>query len=478
MPARVLVVDDLLPNVKLLEAKLKSEFYRVSTAQSGAEAIEKIEKESPDVILLDVMMPDMDGFETCRRIKASRIGADIPIVMVTALSDIQDRVQGLNAGADDFLTKPINDLALFARIRSLVRLKNMTDELKLRDQTGEQFGGIVEVDNSAINTIEGARILLVDDDKSQALQVQTKLQEMGAQVSVIPDPPAAVESTEIVDYDLIMVSTHLTTDDGLHLCAHFRSQDKTRNTPLLIIIEEDDGDLMIKGLDMGINDYLIAPIDSNEVVARVRIQVRRKKFKDALQAKGKQSLDMAIRDGITNVFNRRYFDIHIEKMLASSLASAKPLSLMLLDIDHFKMVNDTYGHQSGDEVLKQLPQRVARCVRPTDLFARYGGEEFVVLLPDTSIQNAAVIAERIRKSIDQESFHIPVEPGALHKTISIGVTLLEDGDTVKTMLERADKALYHVKNTGRNKVAVITKTPMKKSDTVTRAMDIEPGKKG
>ncbi len=461
MPARILVVDDLLPNIKLLEAKLKNEFYRVATAQSGAEALEKIKKEPPDVILLDVMMPEMDGFETCRRIKSDPISSDIPVIMVTALSDVEDRVHGLNAGADDFLTKPINDLALFARIRSLVRLKSMTDELKLRDKTGEQFG-IAESGDVIMSDIRGSKILMIDDDVSQAMQVKTKLQEIGGEVIVISDPAAAVESTETVDYDLIMVSTQLATDDGLHLCTHFRSQDKTRHTPLLIIIEESDTDLLVKGLDMGINDYLITPIDSNEVVARVKIQIRRKRFQDALQDKGRKSLDMAIKDGLTNVFNRRYFDIHAEKMLANSFSSGKPLAMMLLDIDHFKMVNDTYGHQSGDEILKQLPLRVARCIRPTDLFARYGGEEFVIVMQDSTIQNAASVAERIRKAMDAEDFTIPAEPGTLHKTLSIGVTYSEAGDTVKTMLERADKALYHVKNTGRNKVAVITKTPIKK----------------
>lgn len=461
MPARILVVDDLLPNIKLLEAKLKSEFYRVTTAQSGAEALEKIKKEAPDVILLDVMMPEMDGFETCKLIKSDPISSDIPVVMVTALSDVEDRVHGLNAGADDFLTKPINDLALFARIRSLVRLKSMTDELKLRDQTGEQFG-ISEASNEGMSDVSGSNILIIDDDASQASQISAKLKEYGAQVTLIADPAEAVESSEVVDYDLIMVSTQLATDDGLHLCAHFRSQDRTRNIPLLIIIEETDTDLLIKGLDMGINDYLITPIDSNEVIARVKIQVRRKKFQDALQAKGKQSLDMAIKDGLTGIFNRRYFDIHMEKMLNNAVQNGKPLSLMLLDIDHFKSVNDTYGHQSGDEVLKQLPPRVIRSIRPTDLFARYGGEEFVVIMPDTSIQNAATVAERIRKAIDAEDFSLPVEPGTLHKTISIGVTFSEHGDTVQTILERADKALYHVKNTGRNKVAVVAKTPVKK----------------
>lgn len=462
MPARILVVDDLLPNIKLLEAKLKNEFYRVSTAQSGQEALDKIQKEPPDVILLDVMMPDMDGFTTCKKIKANPISSDIPVVMVTALSDVEDRVHGLNAGADDFLTKPINDLALFARIRSLVRLKNMTDELRLRDQTGEQISGITSSANAELNNINGSKILLIDDDVSQAQQIKIKLQETGGEVSIISDPAEAVESTERIDYDLIMVSTQLTTDDGLHLCTHFRSQDHTRNIPLLIIIEENDTDLLVKGLDMGINDYLITPIDSNEVIARVKIQIRRKKYQDALFAKGKQSLDMAVKDGLTNIFNRRYFDIHMGKMLENAIGTGKPISLMLLDIDHFKHVNDTYGHQSGDEILKQLAVTVTRSIRPTDLFARYGGEEFVVVMPDTSIKNAAIVAERIRRAVDTENFYIPVEPGTLNKTLSIGVTASEEGDTVKSILERADKALYHVKHTGRNRVAAITKSAPKK----------------
>jgi two-component system cell cycle response regulator len=460
MAARILVVDDLLPNIKVLEAKLKNEFYRVATAQSGAEAIEKIKIEQPDVILLDVMMPDMDGFETCRRIKANPISSSIPVVMVTALSDVEDRVRGLDAGADDFLTKPINDLALFARIRSLVRLKSMTDELRLRDQTGEQFGGVIG--NDSINDVSGAKILLIDDDASQASQIKTKLQEVGVAVSIIPDPAEAVESTENIEYDLIIVSTQLTTDDGMHLCTHLRSQDRTISTPLLIIIEDSDTDLLVKGFDMGINDYLMTPIDSNEVVARVKIQVRRKRFQDALQAKGKKSLDMAIKDGLTNIFNRRYFDIHVERIMANAIATGKPLSLMILDLDHFKMVNDTYGHQSGDAILKQLPQRILRLIRPTDLFARYGGEEFVVVMPDTTVVNAANVAERIRRVVESEDFIIPVQPGTLKKTVSIGVSVSEAGDTAKDILARADKALYHIKKTCRNKVAVVTKTNVKK----------------
>src|SRR3954469_20174326 len=139
MSARVLVVDDVLPNVKLLAAKLTREYFDVITAFNGPEALERIKKEAPDIILLDVMMPGMDGFEVCSRIRSDPATMHIPIVMITALSDAADRVRGLEAGADDFLTKPVNDIALFARVRSLVRLKMMMDEWRLREQTSGQF---------------------------------------------------------------------------------------------------------------------------------------------------------------------------------------------------------------------------------------------------------------------------------------------------------------------------------------------------
>ncbi len=458
MTARILVVDDLQPNIRLLEAKLESEYYDVKTAQSGIEALEVVKEFCPDIILLDVMMPEMDGFETCRRLKADSQTSDIPVVMVTALSDVDDRVEGLNAGADDFLTKPINDLALFARIRSLVRLKSMTDELKLRDQTGNQLGLDEDV-HEQINDTSGAEILIIDDDAGQAQQIKNRLENCSMSVTIEPDPKKAVKLSSTKDFDLIVVSTQLKQDDGLHLCSHLRSQERTRQTPLLIIIEDEDMDILVKGLDMGINDYLITPIDSNEILARVNIQVRRKLYQDELRKSRQESLSMAITDKLTQAYNRHYFDIHMQRTLQAALDSSKPLSVMMLDIDHFKNVNDTHGHQSGDDVLKVLPQLIVQNTRATDLVARYGGEEFAVVLPDATISQAAEVAERIRKSIEAHEFIISAEPNVIQCTVSIGVTVSVSGDTVDNLIRRADIALYHVKSTGRNKVAVYYDSP-------------------
>jgi two-component system cell cycle response regulator len=459
MAAKILVVDDLLPNRRLLEAKLRGGYYDVATAEGGVQAIEMAIANPPDVILLDVMMPDMDGFETCKILKNDPRTMDVPVVMVTALSDVQDRVQGLNSGADDFLTKPINDLALFARIRSLVRLKSMTDELKLRDKTGEQFG-VGDEGRPIIREVAGANILIIDDDASQAQQILVKLSEINVNATVMPSPPEAVRLSEHKDFDLIMVSAQLASDNGVNLCTHLRSQEKTRNTPLLIIIEDDNPDLLVKALDMGINDYLVTPIDSNEVIARVKIQVRRKKYQDALQINQQQSLEMAVRDGLTGLYNRRYFDTHVERMLQSSKDNGRSLALMILDMDHFKEVNDKYGHRSGDEVLKQLSKRIMQSVRPSDLVARYGGEEFVVVMPNTDSRGSSYVGERIRKIVENTPFTIPAEPFEIKKTISVGLAISSPQDVSTKVLERADKALYHVKNTGRNKVAVYSERPL------------------
>lgn len=452
MSARILVVDDMLPNIKLLEAKLTKEYYEVITAQDGFDAIEKARKNSPDLILLDVMMPGMDGFETCRKLRADPELSHIPVVMLTALSEKESRIHGLEVGADDFLTKPINDSALFARVRSLIRLKVMIDELRLRGQTGVELG----IDPSALNvgSIQDSRIMLVDDDSIQARQVIEKLSTVNKKIKHIDKPEMALEEAQKGQYDLVIISTQLLDADGLRICSQFRSNEQTRSISIIILIDEDDPASLVKGLEMGVNDYIVTPVDVNELVARVKTQIRRKKYQEALRSNYKQSISLAITDGLTGLYNRRYMDTHLENMVRENMDAQRPMSVLMVDIDHFKSVNDTYGHNVGDEVIKEFGQRIINAIRPNDLAVRYGGEEFVIILNGTDAQNAKIVAERIRTKIEGTPFKVSTADGALTKTTSIGITGLrkEGADSVDAILKRADEALYAAKNGGRNRV--------------------------
>jgi two-component system cell cycle response regulator len=289
MPARVLVVDDTPLNVKLLTVKLEYEDYVVSTASNGFDALAKIGAEKPDIVLLDVMMPGLDGFETCRRIRADPATAHIPVVMVTALQDVDDLVRGFEAGADDFLTIPINTLALMARIRS---------------------------------------------------------------------------------------------------------------------------------------------------------QLRQKRYYESL-------LEQSLIDPLTGAFNCRYLEAHGPRLIARCRTAHKPIAVLMIDVDHFKRINDEHGHAAGNHVLKEIVNRITSALRPSDLVARMGGEEFAVVMPETDLDAGHRIAERLRSRVAGTL----VDDVAI--TVSIGATVIQpdtEEEELDAAIRRADGALYEAKRAGRNRV--------------------------
>lgn len=449
MSARILVVDDILPNVKVLEAKLTAEYFDVITASDGAGAIERAHADSPDVILLDVMMPGMDGFEVCRRLREDPRTRHIPVVMVTALTDVADRVRGLEAGADDFLSKPINDMALFARVRSLVRLKTLTDELRARQATAgsgmlEDFGGEEE--------LAGARILIVDGQDRRAQRVAEQLRQAGHETEIVAEAAEALRrGHEDEGLDLAIVHIDLGGQDGMRLCGQLRSQDATRHLPLLLVLDETELPRLAKGLELGVSDYLIEPIDRNELRARVRTQIRRRRYYHRLRNLLDRTVSMAYTDPLTGAYNRRYLKAHLERKLMEMADSAKPVSIMLFDLDRFKAVNDQLGHDAGDAVLKEVSRRVGNNVRSFDMLARYGGEEFVVIMPDTDAGYALAVAERLRRLVSEKRFAVPARDEGLTVTLSAGVATATDPmETGDQLLKRADEALYAAKQAGRN----------------------------
>jgi two-component system cell cycle response regulator len=452
MSARVLVVDDILPNVKLLEAKLMSEYYEVITASNGPEALVKAREKSPDIILLDVMMPGMDGFEVCQIIKHDPALAHIPVVMVTALTDSADRVRGLEAGADDFLSKPINDIALMSRVRSLVRLKMALDEWRIRERTASQLGVVSEGSNVMLEPFERANILIIEDKEFELRKMREVLGRDHHNISDVSVGHKAMELIKDHELDLIIVSLSLDHEDGLRLCSHLRSNEKTRLVPIIMAAEDQDMKRVAHGLEIGAHDYIMRPIDRNELMARVRTQLRKKRFQDRLRSTYDISLSMALTDGLTGLYNRRYLEVHLQKLLDKNAEIQKNLAVLMIDIDHFKKVNDTYSHDAGDAVLRIFAERLKSGLRSFDLVARLGGEEFVAVLPDISIDRAYMVAERLRQSIEKDSFVYNKAGDTMNVTTSIGGAII-NGDlafNVADVLKRADVALYEAKDSGRN----------------------------
>ncbi|PZN58083.1 MAG: PleD family two-component system response regulator [Proteobacteria bacterium] len=452
MTARILVVDDIPANVKLLEVRLLAEYFEVLTATNGPDAIEICENGKIDVVLLDVMMPDMDGFEVCRRLKSDPATAHIPVVMITALDQVSDRVRGLQAGADDFLTKPVNDLQLMTRVKSLVRLKMLTDELRLRASTTRNIGIEELLSRSLASEDAKPRVLLIDEDERPAARIRALLAD-AAELDISGDPHSGFFQAAENPYECVLISTSFKDFDPLRLCSQLRSLDRTRFLPIILLAEEGEDSRIIRALELGVNDYLIRPVDQQELTARLRTQIRRKRYNDQLRTSLTQTIEMAVTDGLTGLHNRRYLDSHLQTLFDRAVARRRPLSVMITDLDRFKSINDTYGHDGGDDVLREFASRLRKNVRGIDLACRYGGEEFVVIMPDTDGAVAEKVAERIRAEIAALPFPVGKDGKTIEVTISVGVSSLRKGpDSVRDLMKRADLALYEAKRGGRNRV--------------------------
>ncbi len=452
MTARVLVVDDVIQNVKLLEAKLASEYFDVLTAMNGEDALEIIDKEHPDIVLLDVMMPGMDGFEVCRRIRSNVKSAHIPVIMVTALDQLKDRVAGLEAGADDFLTKPVLDLPLFARVRSLARLKVLMDELRMRETTSQDFGLSIGSDLNRNISLTGAKILLVEDYSRVVERINRYMEDL-ATVDVDKAESGEISTPNLENYDLFIISLGLGETDGLRLCSQLRSSELTRRIPILVLVDEGDSDQLIRAMDLGATDYITRPIDKNELQARVKSQIRQNRYANRLRENMQKSVEMAMTDAVTGLYNRHFLSTHLDNLMSRENDSRKKVSLLMMDLDKFKLVNDTYGHAAGDEVLHEFARRISNDIRNIDLAARYGGEEFVIVMPETNLEYAHFVAERLRRSIGDMPFEISCSEKPITVTVSIGIAIAgDDNSTSNKLLAAADSALYQAKERGRNQV--------------------------
>ena len=446
MSARILIVDDLAPNRRLLETKLAGEYYDTLSASDGPTALRLAEAGGVDLILMDAMMPGMDGFETCERLKASPVTWHIPVIMVTALEETADRIRGLEAGADDFITKPIDDFNLMARVRSMLRLKMTTDQLLSHANMGS--GDMRPVLDRI--TRRSGNVLVVDDNEYYQESITRHLSP--AQNVVVEDDPKRALALAKAGVDLIIVSLEAGGFDGLRLCASLRFDVATKDIPILVIGDPSNENQLVRAYDLGINDTLLRPIEPQELIARAGTQLKRKFYADSLREDFNENLEMVVTDPLTGLGNRRHFDRAVQPMFEALRAHGAPFSILVIDIDHFKRVNDILGHDTGDVILKDVAARLASNLRAIDVIARYGGEEFMVAMPDTVEAAARVAAERLRATVGTTP--MALDGQAFSVTTSVGVAEVRAGEKLRDVFKRADAALYAAKHAGRDRVKV------------------------
>ena len=344
------------------------------TARSGEEALAVVHSSPIDVVLLDVMMPGMDGFEVCRQIKSSSATAQLcRSSWSPRWIRHPTRCGGWKAGADDFLTKPVDDIALITRVKNLARLKALSDEMMLRMATSADFRQLQSGEIAGLTAKVAGRILLVEDQFRVASRILSWLEARNS-IDVEPDLQAAMLRLAEQPYDLLIVSLSLANADGLRLCGQVRSLERTRHLPIIVLVEPSEEARLLRALDMGVNDYLTRPIDKSELAARVRTQIKRKRHCDYLRDRLEESVELAVTDALTGLNNRRYMEAHLKALEGAALSAGQPLSVLLVDVDNFKSINDTYGHAAGDTILRELAARFAvtraPSIRPVDWAVR------------------------------------------------------------------------------------------------------------
>lgn len=451
MSSRILVADDIEANRRLLRAKLEASFNIVVEAADGQEAIDLAREEKPEIILLDVMMPKMDGYEACRILKADPATSHIPVVMVTALSDVEDRIKGLEAGAEDFITKPVDDFQLNSRVEALSRYNAVAQELRLRQATGMALGAFDEGEMAEVN--RSVRILVMDQQDHRARRAAKILRAAGHDVLTFGEAGSDAPLHEM-GVDLILLPLSGQSFDPLKVCSHFRMTQMTRPISIIVASESMDHELASRALAFGASDVIQMPIEPQELIARVRTQARRTRYIEIMRRRVDRGLELSVIDQLTGLYNRRYMMSQMHQLMKRALVGNEPLSVVALDVDHFKVVNDTYGHAVGDDVLRELAERLRSNVRPVDVVCRPGGEEFLVILPATDGKDGAVLAERLRWAIASEPFMSGEH--SIDVTLSAGVSSLSGTqDTPAELMRRADEALYEAKSLGRNRVCGI-----------------------
>jgi diguanylate cyclase (GGDEF)-like protein/PAS domain S-box-containing protein len=411
----ILIVDDAPDNLGVLRSMMVRQGYQAFIATSGERAVEIAQRVKPDLILLDIVMPGMDGLEACRRLKAHPATARIPVIFMSARGETEDIVAGFDIGAADYIPKPLRMEEVCARVRAQLRLSS----------------------GSRSQREQADRLRMIVNSMDQGLLIVERCGRIQYA------NPACDRYLGYAPEQLVgrLLSELLAPEDG---------------AAERIGIEELGGhgtrEVLIRHRDGGLHamDLTMTPMHADDglFVALLHDITHHKQSEDALQR-------AALLDPLTKIANRRHFDGFLEREWQRAVRSAQPLSLVVIDVDHFKLYNDTLGHAAGDACLQKVAQTLAgHAARPTDLAARYGGEEFVLLFGETPLEHAARLAETIRCAVEALEVPNPRSPTSSWITVSVGVATIVPTqlDEIDNLFVCADRAMYAAKAGGRNRV--------------------------
>ena len=462
LQGKILIADAIATNRIVLKVKLKKAYYDVFLAATMADALALTESERPDLIICALDLPGGGAADLCRALTADVSTEHIPIIATGSQTDGATRLQTLHAGVRDVLDQPVDEMLLLGRVRSLVRAHNATAEWQMREDTCRALG---LAEDSSVFDEQGSCALISDDHSllqscANALrpELHTKLTLANAasalaSVGIAPVPDVFV---------LILPDDRDAASEKLRLISTLRANAMTRHSGVIAVQSSEDGHLGAHALDLGADDLMTKGFNARELALRTRAVLRRKKTSDRLRATVRTGLQAAVFDPLTGLYNRRYAMPHLDRVAAHAKAQGRRFAVMLLDLDHFKQINDVYGHAAGDAVLVEVAARLRRAMRGTDMVARIGGEEFLIIMPGMSGSEAHEAAVRICGDISSAPFTVPEHQFQIHVTTSIGMAVgsvnAASADDSKldgaALLAQADRALYAAKGRGRNQVNV------------------------
>jgi two-component system cell cycle response regulator len=451
---KILIVDDEPVNQRLMEAMLPPANYEVFFASNGEEGVAKVYEIFPDVILLDVVMPKKDGFAVARELKNDPDVRNIPIILVTSLEGIESRISGLDAGAEEYLTKPVRAVELLSRIRSMLQLKEYREQLLNRRQSEALFVETkVEGEKVSKENERMPCVLLVEDNEIDANIIHKVLQNESLNIETVKKGEEAVARVISGGIDLILLDIILPDTDGFDICKRLKSKDVAKDIPIVVITCLDDIDTKITSVKLGVDDLLVKPINPRELKARIKVLMEKKNQFDTLRSHYESAINSAVVDSLTGLYNHGYFKNFLSLEIKRSQRQSYPVCHLMVDIDDFKQCNDIYGHAVGDEILQKVGNLIREEIREVDFIARYGGDEFAIVLPYSDRNGAIKVAYRIQNSLSSIEISKEIRRDFKGVTVSIGIAEYpSDADSFNEMIQKADEMLYKAKKRGKNQI--------------------------